>query len=79
MMAALTTIAFAEAARLERGDVAVPAAPWLFSRRMGIVLAIPFLLVGKWPLYLGLMAFYAAASFFLIQHIRHGLGQSGQR
>ena len=44
---------------------------WLFSRRSAIWLAIPFAIGGWWSTYLGLVAFYAAASFFIVQHLRH--------
>ena len=77
-MAALAAAAFAEAMRLERGTGEVPGRDWLFSRRSAVVLAIPFALTGAWNLYLALLALYAAASFFLVQHVRHrDSGQSG--
>ena len=70
-MAALSAAAFAEAGRLERVGSATPRAEWLFSRRTAIWLAIPFAIGGWWNAYLGLMAFYAAGSFFIVQHLRH--------
>ena len=77
-MAALAAVAFAEAMRLERGTGEVPGRDWLFSRRSAVVLAIPFALTGAWNLYLALLELYAAASFFLVQHVRHrDSGQSG--
>ena len=79
LVAALAAVPFAEAARIERGGDNLPGRPWLFDRRIAIFLAIPFAIVGHWPIYLGLAAFYAAASFFFVQHIRHGLGHSAQR
>jgi len=73
MMAALSTGAFAEAARIERQDSPVPNGHWLLSRRTAIWLAIPFAVGGWWSAYLGLLAFYAAASFFIVQHMAHRL------
>jgi len=73
MVAAISAAAFAEAGRLESGGSAVPRGEWLFSRRTAIWLAIPFAAGGWWSTYLGLTLFYAAASFFAIQHIRHRL------
>ena len=79
MVAALAGAAFAEAARIERGNADMPGSRWLFSRRNAIVLAVPFLFLERWPVFLGLVALYAAVSFFIAQHVRHGLGQSPQR
>ena len=73
MMAALTGAAFAEAGRIERQGRALPAGEWHFSSRTAIWLAIPFAIGGWWSLYLGLIAFYAAASFFFAQHFRHAV------
>lgn len=71
MIAALSAAAFAEAARVERTDTEPPGSQWYFSRRSAIVLAIPFAATGWWNLYLGLLALYAAVSFFLAQHFHH--------
>ena len=71
MMAALGGAAFAEAGRIERQGKALPAGEWHFSRRTAIWLAIPFAVGGWWSLYLGLIAVYAATSFFIAQHLRH--------
>ena len=71
MMAALSAAAFAEAGRLEAAGSKFPRGQWLFSRRSAIWLAIPFAIGGWWSTYLGLTAFYAAASFFIVQHLRH--------
>jgi len=71
MMAALSAAAFAEAARLESSGSSFPRGEWLFSRRTAIWLAIPFAAGGWWSAYLGFAAFYAAASFFVVQHLRH--------
>jgi hypothetical protein len=73
MMAALSAAAFAEAGRVERAGRALPAGQWHFSRRTAIWLALPFALGGWWSLYLGLLALYAATSFFIAQHFRHGV------
>jgi hypothetical protein len=73
MVAALSAAAFSEAGRLESVGSATPRAEWLFSRRTAIWLAIPFVIGGWWNAYLGIMAFYAAASFFTVQHLRHRL------
>ena len=71
-VAALATVAFAEAMRIERGQEDVPWRLWLFSRRSAIVSAIPFALVGAWVPLLGFLAAHATVSFFLVQHARHG-------
>ena len=46
--AALVTGAFAEAARIERSNIAIPGQIWLFSRRNAILGAVPFALFGAW-------------------------------
>ena len=71
VVAAVATIAFAEAARIERPGVPADAEIWLFSRRNAIFAAIPFALLGAWATYLVVMLIYAAASFFIVQHARH--------
>lgn len=71
IMAAFAAAGFAEAFRLERGSIDVPGKLWLFSRRSAVIAAIPFALLGAWNSYLALLALYAAASFFLVQHVRH--------
>jgi hypothetical protein len=71
MMAALAGAGFAEAGRVERHGKPLPAGEWHFSRRTAIWLAIPFAIGGWWSLYLGLVALYAAISFFIAQHLRH--------
>lgn len=62
--------AFAEAARIEQAPAGA-GDPWLFSRRSAILAAVPFALAGAWTSYLVAIAVYAAASFFIIQHVRH--------
>jgi len=71
MVAALAAAAFAEAMRIERRSTEPPGKLYLFSRRTAIWAAIPFALGGWWNLYLALLAVYAAASFFLAQHVHH--------
>ena len=71
MVAALAAAAFAEAMRIERRSTEPPGKLYLFSRRTAIWAAIPFAIGGWWNLYLGLIAVYAATSFFLVQHVHH--------
>jgi CheY-like chemotaxis protein len=73
MISALAAAAFAEAMRIERRSTEPPAAVYLFSRRAAIWAAIPFAVGGWWSLYLGLLALYAAVSFFVAQHVHHRL------
>jgi hypothetical protein len=78
MVAALAAGAFAEAGRVERKGAALPAAEWHFSRRTAIWLALPFAVGGWWSALLGVLAFYAATSFFIAQHVRHGIEPRSQ-
>jgi hypothetical protein len=71
LLAAAGTIAFSEAARIEKTGLPADADPWLFSRRSAIVAAIPFAIAGAWTPYLVALLIYAAVSFFIIQHVRH--------
>lgn len=73
MVAALAAAAFAEATRIERKGKTIPSGEWLISWRNAVWLAIPFAIGGWWSVYLGLLAFYAATSFFVAQHYRHGV------
>jgi len=75
LFAAVTTIAFAEAARIEQAGSAVPSQLWLFSRRNAIFLAVPFTLAAWWAACLAVLAGYAAASFFAVQHFRHRIAR----
>ena len=70
LVTAVATIAFAEAARIERASMP-DAELWLISRRSAIVAAIPFALAGAWTAYLVALLLYAATSFFIVQHVRH--------
>src|SRR5688572_12145703 len=71
MVTALAALAFAEAARIERGHHEVPGQVWLFSRRNAILAAIPFALAGAWAVGVAALALYATASFFIVQHWHH--------
>ena len=71
--AALAGAAFAEAGRVERQGRTLPGGEWHFSRRNAMWLALPFAIGGWWSLYLATVAVYAATSFFIAQHLRHGV------
>ena len=73
LLAAWATAAFAEAARIEMAGSGLPPQPWTFSRRNAILLAVPFAIGGWWVPYLVVVAAYAALSFFVVQHLRHGI------
>lgn len=73
LLAALTAAGFAEAARLEKAAMPHGGETWLFSRRNAIFAAIPFAVFGGWTSYLLAILLYAAASFFIVQHVRHKL------
>jgi len=69
--AAVTAVAFAEAARIEGGHADMPGKQWLFSRRNAILGGIPFAVFGYWTFYVVAVATYAAVSFFYTQHFHH--------
>jgi hypothetical protein len=69
--AAAAGCAFAEAAAIERLGAPSGAEIWLFSRRNAVFLAIPFAIGGVWTVFLLVLLFYAAVSFFIIQRARH--------
>jgi hypothetical protein len=69
LVSAAAACAFAEAGRIERSGMVDEM--WLFSRRSAIVAAIPFAFAGAWTSYIVALALYAAASFFIVQHVRH--------
>ena len=75
MVAALATIAFAEAQRIEQGAREIPGGHWLFSARAAVVLAIPFAIGGWWSALLAALALYAACSFFVVQHVVHRIAR----
>jgi hypothetical protein len=71
LFAAVTAAAFAQAARVERGQSEVPGQLWLFSRRNAIIGALAFAVPGAWTGLLVALAIYAAGSFFYLQHVHH--------
>lgn len=71
IMAALSAVGFGEATRVERSGIDIAGGEWLLSWRNAVWLALPFAALGWWSLYLGLVAVYAAVSFFVVQQIRH--------
>lgn len=74
LFAAATAAALAEAARVERGKLEIPGEIWLFSRRNAVLAALPFAAFGAWTSYLIVLAVYAGASFFVVQHLNHRIG-----
>ena len=74
MTAALSATAFAQAARIERSGDHHSFEIWLFSIRTAVFGAIPFAIAGWWNAALAGLALYAAASFFIVQHVRHKIG-----
>jgi len=76
LFSSVTAVAFAEAARIERGKLDVPGGIWLFSRRNAILAAIPFAALGAWTSLIVALALYAAGSFFLVQHLNHQVERS---
>jgi len=68
---AATTLAFAEAARIEKAAFPPGSEIWLLSRRNAIFIAVPFALAGAWTAYLIALLVYAGISFFVVQHVRH--------
>ncbi len=68
---AIAALAFAEAARAERGSAEIPGQVWLFSRRNAILGLVPFALAGAWTLGIVALALYATASFFFVQNWHH--------
>ena len=77
LVSAGATIAFAEAARIEKAGLPSGGDLWLFSRRSAIVAAVPFALGGAWTSYLVALLAYAAVSFFIVQHVRHSSELTG--
>jgi hypothetical protein len=75
LLAAWTAVAFAEAGRIEKVGSALPPQTWGFSRRNAIFLALPFAIAGWWVPYLVVLALYAALTFFVVQHLRHGIAR----
>jgi hypothetical protein len=73
MLAALAGAAFAQAYRFERGHHGKALPPWLFSRRNGILLGLPFALFAAWTACIVGVLLYAALSFFFVQYVVHRL------
>ena len=71
LVAAFTTAGFAQALKVELGGEDVPFQQYLFARRNAIVVALPFAALGWWNALLAGLALYAAASFFVVQQLRH--------
>jgi len=71
LFAAAAAVAFAEAARIERGKLEIPGEIWLLSRRNAILAAVPFAIFGAWTGYIVALALYAGAGFFAVQHVNH--------
>jgi hypothetical protein len=74
LLAAAAAAAFAEATRIEREKLELPGEIWLVSRRNAILVAVPFAAFGAWTGYVVALAFYAGASFFVVQHANHRIG-----
>lgn len=68
---AAATVAFAEAARIEKAVFPPDSEIWLLSRRNAIFAAIPFALARAWTPFLIALLVYAVVSFFIVQHVRH--------
>ena len=68
---ALAALAFAEAARVERGHAEIPGQIWLVSRRNAILTLVPFAIAGAWTTGIAALALYASASFFFVQNWHH--------
>jgi hypothetical protein len=77
LVSAVAAIAFAEAARIEKAAFGSDGDLWLFSRRSAILAAVPFAIGGAWTSYLVALLVYAAASFFIVQHVRHSSQLTG--
>ena len=71
LVTAASTLAFAEAARIEKAVFPTGSELWLLSRRNAIFAAVPFAIAGTWTAYLVALLVYAVASFFIVQHVRH--------
>ena len=71
LVAAATTIAFAEAARIERKGRELGPDLWLLSPRSAVFAAVPFALFGAWSPLAVALAIYAALTFFIVQQLVH--------
>ncbi|WP_284275650.1 hypothetical protein, partial [Sphingomonas astaxanthinifaciens] len=70
-LAAAATVAFAEAARIERAGRELGPDLWLFGSRAAVFTAIPFAIFGAWSLLTVVLAVYATVSFFVVQNLVH--------
>lgn len=75
LVAGLSAAAFAQAMRTERHGRDIPGEHWLFGYRPAVFSVVPFAAMGWWSAALALLAFYAAASFFVVQHVVHRLAR----
>lgn len=71
LVAAAATVAFAEAARVERRGRELGPDLWLLSPRSAVFLALPFAALGAWGALTVALAVYAAISFFIVQQMVH--------
>jgi hypothetical protein len=69
LVAAAATIAFGEAARVERRGRELGPDVWLLSPRSAVFAALPFAAFGAWSLLTVALATYAATSFFIVQQL----------
>lgn len=76
LVAALTTLAFAQALNVEALGREIPEEQWLFGWRPAIFLALPFAALGWWNGLLAALAVYAAASFFFVQDWVHRVSRN---
>lgn len=75
LMSGVTAGAFAQAMRIERHGRDIPGEHWLFGIRPAIFTMVPFAIGGWWSASLGALALYAAASFFVVQHVVHRIAR----
>jgi hypothetical protein len=73
LVAAAATLAFVEATRVEGRGRELPFQLWLFGPKPAVFVAIPFAVAGWWSALAVALALYAAISFFLVQHLVHGM------
>ena len=71
LVLAAATIAFQAALAVEMGTRRGPGAVWLAERKGLAWLLLPFAATGWWATGLGLLAAYAAGSFFWVQRQVH--------
>jgi len=71
LASAAGALAFAQALKIERGSRDLPFGHWLFDRRPAVVVALALAIAGLWTVIPVILAFYAAGSFFVVQHLVH--------